>query len=406
MTLSRRGQRLVESPPFPDYLHEHFARRAAPSEPGHEYVPLCVAENLLLGDRLMERLAAVPPPPTSVLAYDAMVGSEHFRQRLASFLGHRVLGRPCPPEHLAVLGGAGSVLEIVFHNLCDPGDGVLVPTPSYAGFWADLETRDQLNIVPVHTRADDGFQLTPELLDRAMAEAARPVKALLLTTPDNPRGKVYTREELEIVLAWAEHKQLHVVVDEIYALSIHGDQPFVSAAQLSPTLGDHVHIVWAFSKDFGASGLRCGVLVTENQDLVQATDALAYWACVSGHTQHLLAELLGDTPWLDAYIQENQSILRQAYKKVTTALDAQGISHVPAGAGFFLLCDLRQYLDAPTWDAEQALWRKILEQSNVNLTPGSACRVGEPGFMRLCFAAVESDVVVGAVERMGEVVGG
>lgn len=403
--LSKRARRLLASPPFPEYLQEHFARLDslydAEANPGG-YIPMSVAENALLGDRLIERMTAVQGVPESVLAYDAMVGALGFRERLARFLGRTVFGRDFAPEQLAVLAGAGSVLEILFHSLCNPGDGVLVPTPSYAGFWADLETRDQVEIVPVHTTAGEGFRLTPEALDRAVAEAGCEVKALLFTTPNNPLGTVYPAEEIEEVLSWAESAAVHVVFDEVYALSVFGERPFTSCARLRRPLGDSVHVVWAFSKDFGASGLRCGVLVSENEELLRAVDALAYWACASGHTQYVLGEVVSDDAWVDDYVARVQSVLGSAYGRVARALDEQGIPHFPADAGFFLLCDLREHLSEPTFEAERALWRRLLEEAHVNLTPGEACHSVEPGFLRLCFAAMPTDAVVTGVERLGE----
>ena len=95
--------------------------------------------------------------------------------------------------------------------------------------------------------------------------------------------------------------------------------------------------------------------------------------------------------------------LGQAYRRVTSALDALGIAYLPAEAAFFLVCDLRSRLETPTWEAEHRLWRKILEQANVNLTPGEACRINEPGFFRLCYAAESSDAVQEAIERLGRV---
>ncbi len=406
--LSARGRRLLASPPLPEYIHEHFARSDSADDPSRRpdgYIGLCVAENRLLEDHLIARMSACGPAPGRVLGYDAMVGCLDFRQRLARFLGRAFLGREFRPEQLAVLAGAGSVLEILFHALADPGDGVLVPTPSYAGFWADLETRDGLSIVPVHTSSADGFRLTPGHLDRAVAAARRPVKALLFTSPNNPLGTVYSRDEVEEIARWAEAAKVHVVFDEIYALSVFGDRPFVSVAQVVGELGDALHVVWAFSKDFGASGLRCGVLVSENQDLLAAVDALAYWACCSGHTQYLLGEAIGDDAWVDDYLRRNQRALGDANRSVTAALAAAGIPFLPADAGFFVLCDLRRYLEAPSWEAEHALWRRILDTANVNLTPGRACHNAEPGFLRLCFAGAAPETAVAGVRRLAEALG-
>ena len=207
--------------------------------------------------------------------------------------------------------------------------------------------------------------------------------------------------EIEAVLEWAIPKGIHVVFDEIYALSVFGETPFTSVASVLPRLGEHVHVVWAFSKDFGASGLRCGVLVSENDALLRAVDGLSYWGAVSGHTQWLLGRMIEDDAWIDRYRVELRRRLGATYGRVTAALDAARIPYVPAEAGIFVLCDVRRFLDAPTWEAEDALWRRILDEANVNLTPGSACRIGEPGFMRLCYAKEPVERVVEAIERLG-----
>jgi aspartate/methionine/tyrosine aminotransferase len=402
-SLSRRAQRMLAGQATPEYLLRHVEGSRSPYHPASNpegYIGLCVAENKLVAGLVADRLERVGPVPPAVLGYDAMTGSERFRRRLARFMGRTLLGRAVAPQQISVLAGAGSVLEILFHALGDPGDGVLVPTPSYAGFWGDLELRNGLTIVPVHRSSADGFRLTCELLDRALAGAGRPVRALLYTDPDNPLGTVADREEIELVLGWAEARALHLVVDEIYALSVFGERRFTSVARVRPTLGERVHIVWAFSKDFGASGLRCGVLVSENEAVNAAVDALAYWACCSGHTQGLLGELISDDVWVDDYIASMRGLLGGAYRRVADALDGAGIRFVPADAGVFVLLDLRPHLAQPTWEAERRLWLEILERARVNLTPGAACRAAEPGFFRLCFAGSPAETTETAIERL------
>jgi aspartate/methionine/tyrosine aminotransferase len=400
---SRRGQELLTGGAIPEYLVRHYEGLDDPFDRNTNpdgYIGLCEAENRLVAEIVAERLDLVPTVPPSVLAYDAMTGSLRFRKQLASFLARTVLGREFAPEQISALAGAGSVLEILFYALGDPGDGVLVPTPSYAGFWLDLELRDGLTIVPVHRSIDDGFRLTAELLDHALAGAGRPVKALLFTSPDNPLGTIASREEVGEVLAWAQEHDLHVVMDEVYALSVFGGREFTSSSQLVDELGERMHIVWAFSKDFGASGLRCGVLISENEAVNAAVDALAYWACCSGHTQYLLGELISDNAWVDSYLDSMRELLRDAHGRLAALLDAGGIRHVPAEAGFFVLLDLRPQLAAPSWEAEHQLWLRILEGARVNFTPGAALRAGEPGFFRLCYAAQPTETMEVAVRRV------
>jgi len=403
--LSRRGQTLVDSPPVPAYIAEHFARAGEPWDQTLRpdgYISLCIAENKLHNDALIEQLARYDVP-ARVLGYDAMTGNPEFRRRLATFMGRSFLGRTFEAEQLVVLAGAGVVLEMLFYALCDPGDGVLIPTPSYAGFWPDLETRDELNIVRVDCTSENEFRLTPALLDAAVETADCPVTAFLFTTPNNPLGRVYARDELLEIVEWAEQKGIHLIMDEIYALSVFGEREFVSVASLLPKLGDRVHIVWAFSKDFGASGLRCGVLISESQAVLDAVSGLAYWAACSGHTQHLLSELVADDDVVDEYLRGMRRKLGHAYRNVTGALDELGIAYLPAEAAIFLICDLRSHLTAPTWAAERALWRRIVDEANVNLTPGEACRINEPGFFRICYAAENGTAVREAITRIGRV---
>ncbi len=402
--LSERGEGLVAAPPLPEYIHAHLDRKDdqwCPETNRDGLISLCVAENKLVWDLLEPRFAECRRLEAYSIGYDKMAGAMPFREVLADFMSRTFIGRKVRPDNLAVFNGAGSVLELLFYVLCDPGDGVLVPTPSYTGFWADLETRDEVEIIPVHCSSEDGFALTTDLLDDALAQADRPVKALLYTNPNNPLGCVYSAEEVDEILSWAEANEIHVVLDEIYALSVFGDVEFTSGAELRPDMGDWLHIVWAFSKDFGLSGLRSGVLFSENERVLRAVDALAMWASTSGDTQSLLRQLLADEDWVDGYLAENKRRLGEAYRRVTEVLDSYDIEYVPADSGFFFLVDVRPLMDEISWEGEYRLWRHLLDELNVNLTPGAACHNGEPGFMRLVFTSVPTDTAVEGVHRLG-----
>jgi aspartate/methionine/tyrosine aminotransferase len=392
---------------MPEYITEHFARVDAddPGDP-RRYIGLAIAENKLMWDVLGPRLNAPRGTREQSIGYDSMTGSEPFRTTLASFGSEHLWGHKVESDEVIALAGAGSVLETLFYVIANPGDGILVPTPSYAGFWADIETRDELHIVTVDTSPDDGFALTPDVLQAAYDDAPVPIAALLFTNPSNPTGKIHTDEEIRMAVDWARSVGIHIVVNEIYALSTHGDAPFVPTGSTVDPRRDDIHFVWAFSKDFAMSGLRCGVLVSHNVEVRAAVGELAYWSLVSGDTQHLLNTMLQDTVWVDRYLVTMRSRLATSYEQTTVALTVAGIPFFPADAGLFVLCDLRSFLSEPTWEAERSLWRRILDEANVNLTPGSACHVAEPGFMRLCFAQEPADTVVAAIERIQRVLRG
>jgi aspartate/methionine/tyrosine aminotransferase len=405
--LSTRGNELVSSSPMPEYIAEHFVRSAA-VEPDDDlgYIGLAISENKLVWDLLEPMFNRNRQVEQRSTGYDTMVGSERFRDSVAAFASEHVWGRTVKPDQVITLAGAGSVLETLFYVIANPGDGVLVPTPSYAGFWADLETRDELHIVPVHTSVEDSFAFTADHLQDAYDNASMPIAALLLTNPSNPTGRIHTDTEIGEAVDWARSVGIHVVVNEIYALSTHGETPFVPTGSIVDADRDDIHFVWAFSKDFALSGLRCGVLTSHNDDVRSAVSELAYWSIVSGDTQHLLDTMLRDNAWIDEYLTTMRSRLGDSYGATTKALEAAGIPYVPADAGLFVLCDLREFLAEPTWGAERLLWKKIIDEANVNLTPGSACHIDEPGFMRLCFAVEPAGVVVGAIERIRDALRG
>ena len=402
--LSSRANRLLESPAVPEYITTNFeyaddAWDATTNPDG--YITFCVAENKLMFDVLGPQIQASRSLSPDSLGYDSMVGSQDFREVLASFLSRTFVGRPIDPAHLAVLNGVGSVLELLFYVICDPGDGVLVPTPSYTGFWADLETRDEVNIIPVHTSSAGGFRLTIDQLDDAVDSAEVPVKALLFTNPNNPLGQIHSDEEVLEINAWAKRRGIHLVLDEIYALSTYGDELFHSGASIVDEMHDLLHIVWGFSKDFAMSGFRSAVLFSENEQLMEAVDGLAYWASTSRDTQSMLRQLLSNDAWVDEYLAENRRRLKDSYSAVTAVLDSYDVPHLRADSGLFFVVDARPMMRESTWEAEDEVWRTLVTEHKLNITPGVECHNGEPGFMRLVFSCVSPDAAVEGAHRLG-----
>lgn len=399
--LSNRAQSLVDASPLPTYIAEHLERStdSVPDDP-NPYICLAISQNLLMWDILEPQINRNRNVGPASVAYGETAGSLEIRKLIASFGSQHIWGRTVEADDVVLFAGAGAILEMLFFALADPGEGVLVPTPSYAFYWADLETRDDLTILPVHTLSSDDFRLTPELLEAAASRSDVPIAALLLTNPVNPTGRTMPRDDVAACVEWARSRGIHVVVNGIYALSTHGDGTYESLASIIP-IGDDIHEIWAFSKDFAMSGLRAGVLTSTNKDVLAAVAGIGYWSIVSGDTQHLLANMLADDVWVKRYLTEMRARLSRSYETTTAALKAAGIPYVEADAGLFLLADFRRFMDEPTWAEEDRIWRLILNEANVNLTPGSACQIGEPGFMRLCFATEPPEVVASAINRIG-----
>ena len=339
-TLSLRGSRAIQ-PALP-YFEKFFRGAAsvfdAESNPGG-YVLLAVAENKLNVEPLLSKLkASRDVVDASTLGYTNMCGKDTLRSAFASMISRTVLPADIRihPDQLVISSGCGALLYQLSVLLCDPGDGILLPTPTYAALYNDMGTLAYGHIVDVPTEAD-GLRLTREALEagvaRSLASGHAP-RVLLLLHPNNPLGTVYSVEELKMAADFARSHALHLIVDEIYVNSVYGGGGeggrFVSAVEalhdgsatsaggaLPSFLGTHTHVLWGMSKDWGMSGLRVGVLYTHNTELLTALGNVNYFTSVSNDTQDCVAAMLSDAEWVDAYLGSTRALLRGSYEAAT-----------------------------------------------------------------------------------------
>lgn len=406
-SLSDRGRALQSL--VPPSLACAYAARAdnydAATNPSG-VIDLSIAENRLSIPALLARLEKIPPPPPAWLLYDASHGSPAFLSALANFFSRRFFppNSEAPAQSFLATSGAGAALDLLATALCDPGDIVLLPSPSYGGFSRDLCVRAGATLLAVPmgdsnrvtAAAVEAFWGTLQQSRRAL------VRVMLITSPHNPTGEVLRASEVQALVAWTRKRGIHAIFDEAYACSVYSQRAkFVSVARvLGGNLGNDIHIVWTFSKDFCWSGARAGVIYTQNPALLTALKpALTYLAGVSRQTQWSLTQLLEDTDWVDNFIAENKSVLHRVSSNVKCLLDQNGIPYFPSEAGLFLWIDLRRWLADASMAGEMKLWRSLVDEK-VLLTPGNECFGIVPGFFRMCFAAVNEAAFEVALARL------
>jgi aspartate/methionine/tyrosine aminotransferase len=425
-TLSQRGQSFTAGPThkYTEKVFQAFSKNSWYDRKTNKRgtICLCVAENKLCADLMLDKVKAFQAYSPAVLNYTLPSGLPPVRSALARFMGKRVFnGAAVDPEHLVVGAGVTSLLTQLSVLLFEPNDAVLVPAPYYPAFDADFRNLGGVVTVPVHSAsvgpsfgegdADLSAWLldtvTEAALDEALAKATKnghPPKALLLTNPGNPTGHVLTKKQLQTAVTWTRYRGLHLIVDEIYALSTYAtddDTPFVSIVEvLNNTLTNHVHVLWGVSKDFGASGLRLGVLYSHNAELLRALGATNMGFQVSNQVQETVAALVSDAPFVDTFFAENSRRLMRSYAALVAGLEPLGVKFVrPHGASIFVFADFRCLLSEQTFDAERRVF-EALAAKEVLLTPGEACHCPVPGFFRVCFAWVELDVLEEALRRI------
>ncbi|XP_075423359.1 1-aminocyclopropane-1-carboxylate synthase-like protein 1 [Ascaphus truei] len=358
------------------------------------------SENKLCFDLMSKRLTqsdmnVIEPP---LLQYPDWKGHMFLREEVARFLTY-YCKTPVPlnPENVVILNGCGSLFSALAAVLCDAGDAVLIATPFYGGITQSIFLYSSVKLVYVHLESKISapgtrpFQLTVQALERtlqaAIAEGSK-VKALVLINPHNPLGDIYSSSEMMEFLEFAKRHTLHVIVDEIYMLSVYDESATFHSVLSLDKLPDpqRTHVMWGISKDFAISGIRFGTLHSQNQDVCNGVASLCYFHGVCGPIQYKMAQLLRDRDWINqVYLRVNHARLRAAQAYVTEELRALGVPFLNCSAGFFIWIDFRKYLRAPTFEEEVILWRHFLE-NKVLLSCGKAFECCEPGWFRIIFS--------------------
>ncbi|KAJ4846309.1 1-aminocyclopropane-1-carboxylate synthase 3 [Turnera subulata] len=338
-------------------------------------------------------------------------GLPAFKKALVEFMSEIRGNKVTFDQNKIVLtAGATSANETLMFCLAEPGEAFLLPTPYYPGFDRDLKWRTGVEIVPIHCTSSNGFQITAPALEQAYLEAQRRnlrVKGVLVTNPSNPLGTTMTRNELNLLVDFITEKSIHLISDEIYSGTVFNSPSFVSIMEIlkdrkceNTEVWNRVHIVYSLSKDLGLPGFRVGAIYSNDDMVVSAATKMSSFGLVSSQTQYLLSALLSDKKFTKNYISENQKRLKQRQRSLVKGLEKAGISCLKSNAGLFCWVNMKHLLSSNTFEAEMELWKKIVYDVKLNISPGSSCHCTEPGWFRVCFANMSQETLELAMQRL------
>ncbi|MBA0652329.1 hypothetical protein Goklo_019596, partial [Gossypium klotzschianum] len=309
-------------------------------------------------------------------------GLPAFKKALVDFMaeirGNKVT---FDPNHIVLTAGATSANETLMFCLAEQGDAFLLPTPYYPGFDRDLKWRTGVEIVPIQCTSSNRFQITAPALEEAYQQAQRKnlrVKGVLVTNPSNPLGTTMRRDELDLLINFITDKEIHLISDEIYSGTVFSSPGFVSIMEVlkdrsleQTPVWERVHIVYSLSKDLGLPGFR-----------------------------YLLSAMLSDKKFTKEYMAKNHKRLQKQQSKLVSGLEKAGIGCLESNAGLFCWVDMRHLLSSNTFEAEMELWKRIVYDVKLNISPGSSCHCSEPGWFRVCFANISEDTLKLAMQRL------
>ncbi len=185
--------------------------------------------------------------------YSPAAGYMSLRKAIAAKLD-RENGLAYDASQIVVGNGAKHALSNVILATVNPGDEVIIPTPAWVSYVEMVKLASGTSVT-VPSTIDEDFKLSPARLEEAITPRSR---AIILCSPSNPTGSVYTREELQaLVNVLARHPQILVIADEIYEHIRYNDQPFVSLASF-PEIADRTVVINGVSKAYAMTGWRIG----------------------------------------------------------------------------------------------------------------------------------------------------
>lgn len=272
----------------------------------------------------------------------------------------------------------------------------------------DLTWRTGVKLVPIVCESSDDFKITRAAMEAAYKKAEDDnirVKGLLLNNPSNPLGTVLDRETLKSIVAFINEKQIHLICDEIYSATVFNKPSFISISEIIEEENvkcnrDLIHIGYSLSKDMGFPGLRIGILYSYNDEVVNCARKMSSFGLVSTQTQYLVASMLSDENFVDKFLSESSERLAKRHSVFTGGLALAGIGTLKSNSGLFFWMDLRRLLEEPTVEAETKLWRIIIHEVKLNVSPGSSFHCSEPGWFRVCFANMDDESMRIALRRI------
>ena len=323
--------------------------------------------------------------------YTSNWGLESLREKIAAYLRMRYHVAYSPANEVLVTVGASEGIDLAMRALLCPGDEVLIPDPSYVSY-APCVTFAGGVAVPVVTRAQDCFALTPE----ALAAAITPrTKALILPYPNNPTGGVMTQEQLKAIARVLRGTDIVVVSDEIYSELVYDGHEHTAFAAVED-MRERTITINGFSKAFAMTGWRVGYIAAPRELLAPMFKIHQYtMLCASIQGQVAADRALGRA--FETGFEDVRTMVRSYDRRrrlMVSSLNEMGLPCFEPRGAFYVFPSV-----APTGLSSEEFCTRLLESQHVACVPGTAFGVSGEGHIR-CSYATSLDNLGKALERI------
>ncbi|WP_339192991.1 pyridoxal phosphate-dependent aminotransferase [Aeribacillus sp. FSL W8-0870] len=296
------------------------------------------------------------------------------------------------PSEIIVSTGAKHALYTLFQAILDDGDEVIIPSPYWVSYPEQVKLAGGAPVF-VEGREENRFKITPDQLQQAITNKT---KAVIINSPSNPTGMIYTRDELKELAEVCLSHDLIIVSDEIYEKLVYGENEHVSIAQISPEVKEKTIIINGVSKSHSMTGWRIGY-AAGNERIIQAMTNLASHSTSNPTSIAQYAAIAAyEGP------QEPVEIMRRAFEDRLNIIyeklvQIPGFSCIKPQGAFYLFPNAKEAAEITGFRNVDEFVEALLEEEKVALVPGSG--FGAPDNVRLSYAT-SLELLNKAIERI------
>ena len=305
--------------------------------------------------------------------YTSNAGLKELKQEICRYLYRRFDVSYNPDSEVLVTVGGSEAIDIALRAMCDPGDEVLIPQPSYVSYVPCTMLAGGKPVV-IELEEKDNFKLTPEKLLEKITDKT---KILVMPFPNNPTGAIMTKEDLAPIVDIIIKKDLFVISDEIYSELTYGTDHVTIAA--FPEMKDRTILINGFSKSYAMTGWRLGYAAAPHRILEQMLKIHQFAImCAPTTSQYAAVSALRDG---DNDVQMMREAYDQRRRFVLHAFKEMGLDCFEPEGAFYAFPSIKRF--GMTSDEFAT---RFLREEKVAVVPGTAFGASGEGFLRVSYA--------------------
>ena len=388
MNVSNRAQQLT-----PSVTLAAAAKAKALKAKGVDVLSLTVGEPDFVTPKNIQKAAIASIEDGRASYYTPSGGIPELKQEIVSYVEREYQLR-YQPKQVIVTDGAKYALYLLFQAILNVGDEVIIPVPYWVSYGEQVKLAEGKPVF-VSSTQEQSFKVSVAQLEAVRTDKT---KAIILNSPSNPTGVIYTEEELRQIGEWAVAHNILIIADDIYGRLVYNGHRFTPIATISEAIRQQTIIINGVSKTYAMTGRRIGFAVGDEK-IIQAMTQLASQSTsnpVAVSQYAAIEALTGEQSTVEDMRQAFEKRLNHIYPKVAAL---PGVSLIKPEGAFYLFPNVKKTLEICGYDNVTNWVEDLLQEAHVALVTGEG--FGAPEHVRMSYAT-DLMTLEKAIERMND----